>query len=181
MTVAMISGQCSLLLVKFYIVSGHHDYLIMILPVTNHIAGYFMTKIENIRSALPDIPLDVSSSSDLHCTTVWNELTAVSEADVMEIITKSLSPSCLLDPLPSWIVKKHLDVLLLVITSVVNRSLAEGVVPEPLKTAIIVPLHNIWLTSNALQLALLLGSGNMILSLTISQSCIGYQLSRALT
>ena len=106
--------------------------------LANHFAEYFMTKIENIRCALPDIPLD--SSSDLHCTTVWNELTAVSEADVMEIITKSPSPSCLLDPLPSWMVKQHLDVLLPVITSIVNRSLAEGVVPELLKTAIIIPL-----------------------------------------
>ncbi|XP_072016875.1 uncharacterized protein [Amphiura filiformis] len=82
--------------------------------LADRFADYFMTKIENIRSALPP---DASTSQESQGTSVWNEFTSVSEADVMEIITKSPSPSCLLDPLPSWMVKDHLDVLISAITS----------------------------------------------------------------
>ena len=70
----------------------------------------------------------------------WHTFTNVSEADVREIITKSPCPSSLLDPLPSWLVKQQLDVLLPAITAIVNRSLAEGFVPESLKSAIVMPL-----------------------------------------
>ena len=65
----------------------------------------------------------------------WQTFTNVAEADVREIIAKSPCPSSLLDPLPSWLVKQQLDILLLAITAIVNRSLAEGFVPESLKSA----------------------------------------------
>jgi hypothetical protein len=109
--------------------------------LANRFAESFMSKVENIRSVLPEITPDVSNSLRSQCTFEWNKLTSVSEDDVREIIAKSPSPSCLLDPLPSWMVKQHLDVLLPAITSIVNMSLVQGVVPKPLKTAIIIPLH----------------------------------------
>ena len=108
--------------------------------LANRFAGYFTAKIENIRSALPNIQSDSSDPSRSSDYDWWNAFAAVSEDDVKRIISKSPSPSCLLDPLPSWMIKEHLDVLLPTITSIVNMSLTEGLVPEPFKTAIIIPL-----------------------------------------
>ena len=61
------------------------------------------------------------------------------ESDIREIICKAPNPSCILDPLPSWLVKSLLDSPLPAITTVVNNSLRSGVVPNILKRAIIIP------------------------------------------
>ena len=53
---------------------------------------------------------------------------------------KAQSPSCLLDPLPSWMINQFLDILIPSITSLVNASLTSGVVPESFKSAIISPV-----------------------------------------
>jgi hypothetical protein len=71
---------------------------------------------------------------------VLNTFCTVSAIEVREIITKSPCPSSLVDPLPSWLVKEHLDVILPTITSIVNMSVTEGIVPASLKCAIINPL-----------------------------------------
>ena len=107
--------------------------------LANQFAHYFMSKIEAIRtichssateSDFPSLRLQYSQDK-----LSWQTFTNVSEADVVEIITKSPCPSCLLDTLPSWLVKQQLDILLLAITAIVNRSLSEGFVPESLKSA----------------------------------------------
>ena len=110
--------------------------------LANQFAHYFMSKIETIRTNMSssatesDFPSLQYSRDKLS----WQTFTNVSEADVREIIAKSPCPSSLLDPLPSWLVKQQLDVLLPTITAIVNRSLAEGFVPESLKSAIVMPL-----------------------------------------
>ena len=48
-------------------------------------------------------------------------LTTISE--IRKIIRKSASKSCSSDPVPTWLLKEHLDVLLPVITDIVNMSL----------------------------------------------------------
>ena len=53
---------------------------------------------------------------------------------------KSPSKSCLLDPWPTFLVKECIDILLPSITSLVNCSLSEGVVPDEFKMAIVIQL-----------------------------------------
>ena len=53
---------------------------------------------------------------------------------------KSPSKSCDLDPLPTDFVKKNLDLLLPVITKIINLSLQQGVFPDQFLSAIVVPL-----------------------------------------
>ena len=54
-----------------------------------------------------------------------------------EVITKSLTKSCLQDPWPTFLVKECLDILLPSIIKLVNHSLSEGVVPGGFKKAIV--------------------------------------------
>ena len=56
-----------------------------------------------------------------------------------EIVKSSKSTTCRTDPMPSKLIKQHLDVLLPLITRMVNYSLAVGVFNESWKTSIIKP------------------------------------------
>lgn len=106
--------------------------------LANRFATYFTSKIETIRLNLAS---SVSVSSEVHPTTLsWNEFNTVSETDIKDIIMKSPSASGLHDPMPTWLIKKALNSLLHSITSIVNMSLTEGVVPSSMKSAVIKPL-----------------------------------------
>ena len=66
--------------------------------------------------------------------------TDVSENKVLKIIKKSTSKSCLLDPVPTFLLKDCVEILLPSITKLVNLSLAEGVFPQKFKKAVVTPL-----------------------------------------
>ena len=69
-----------------------------------------------------------------------------------KIIGKSASKSCLSDPVPTWLLKEHLDVLLPVITDIVSLSLESGAFPDEMKRAMVKPLlKNSSLDSNLLK------------------------------
>ncbi len=107
--------------------------------LANKFADCFHSKIETIRSNMKPSGIEQSDQCSNDNLT-FNAFDNVSVADISEIIAKSPSPSSLIDPVPSWIVKQQLDVLLPAITDIVNKSLTEGVVPDELKRAIINPL-----------------------------------------
>ena len=48
--------------------------------------------------------------------------------------------SCLLDPVPTLLLKDFVDILLSLITKLINLSLAEGVFPQKFKKAVVTPL-----------------------------------------
>ena len=66
--------------------------------------------------------------------------TQVTQDEIGEIISKSPTKSCLLDPLPTFLIKECIDILLPSITKLVNCSLCEGLVPADFKKAVITPL-----------------------------------------
>ncbi len=65
----------------------------------------------------------------------------MSEEIVRKIIKDSLSKSCSLDPLPTWLLKQCIDTLLPVITGIVNLSLSMATFPDNFKEAI--PISNL--------------------------------------
>ena len=60
--------------------------------------------------------------------------------DIRELAATLLSKFCVLDPLPSSIIKQCADLLLPTITNIVNLSFREGCVPTCLKSAVLSPL-----------------------------------------
>ena len=50
------------------------------------------------------------------------------------------SKSCSLDPLPTFLLKDCVDILLPSLTKLVNASLSEGLFPDDFKKAIVTPL-----------------------------------------
>ena len=105
----------------------------------DHFATFFLNKIMKIRE---------SFSSSESCNMVHppfdppklTVFTQVTQDEIGKIISKSPTKSCLLDPLPPFLIKECIDILLPSITKMVNCSLWEGLVPDGFKKAVVTPL-----------------------------------------
>ena len=95
--------------------------------LANNFADYFETKIYNIRKELDTIKLLPSDYSSVDMASRSNcelkEFTIATTEEVRHIVNKFSSKSCCLDPVPSSVFVKHLDLLVPVITNIVNLSL----------------------------------------------------------
>ena len=103
-------------------------------------SNFFVDKITIIPSKFPDDNelRSVHPSYDIHF--LMNTLTLATEADIKKLIMKSKSTSSDLDPFPTSLLKDCLDVLIEPITSIIDKSLQEGVFPDQCKKAYIRPL-----------------------------------------
>ena len=110
--------------------------------LANDFGEFFSTKISNIMDYLDGIQTDIPIQADPPRTVVrpLQEFRPVTQEEVKEIISSSPSKSCDLDPLPTNVLKQCLDVLLPVITLMINLSLRLGYFPEAWKLALIIPL-----------------------------------------
>ena len=68
------------------------------------------------------------------------EFTPVSEDELRKIVSKPPNKTSSLDPIPTWLLKKCIDTLLPVISSIINNSLRVGSFPLVLREAVITPL-----------------------------------------
>lgn len=60
--------------------------------------------------------------------------------DIRELTATLFSKSCVLDPLPSSIVKQCIDLLLPTVANIINLSLRDGCMPTCLKSVVLSPL-----------------------------------------
>lgn len=74
------------------------------------------------------------------CPYHLSELSFIDAAEIWKVITKSAYKSCKLDPIPTVLLKECVDILLPVITVIINQSLATGVVPDVFKSAVVTPM-----------------------------------------
>ena len=110
--------------------------------LANDIGKSFVRRIENIRRDTDAISL---SPSDLSLVPPHRQATdqtlhsfdTLSERCVNDLIKNSAKKSCTLHPWPSTLVCDALDVVLPVITNVVNSSLSTGHFPNVWKEAIV--------------------------------------------
>ena len=115
--------------------------------ITNDIGRYFVRKVENIRNEIDATPIS-QSDCDLvppdkpvvDTNVILRSFRNLSEQDIYDLIQKSAKKSCVLDPLPTTLVCDSLDVLLPVITKLVNTSLSTAHFPTEWKQAIVSPL-----------------------------------------
>ena len=115
--------------------------------IANDIGRYFVRKVENIRNEIDATPIS-QSDRDLvppdkpvaDTNVILRSFRNLSEQDIYDLIQKSVKKSCVLDPLPTTLVCDSLDVLLPVITKLVNTSLTTAYFPTEWKQAIVNPL-----------------------------------------
>ena len=109
-------------------------------------SDFFVTKIENLRNVI--LSSVSTSSSALSCNImehekpehVFDQFVPATGKEIKEIIQNSKTTSCLLDPIPTSILKHLLPVLLPVITTIINKSLETGIFPTSFAHALVVPL-----------------------------------------
>ena len=63
-----------------------------------------------------------------------------SPSDVKRIVMTSAAKSFELDPLPTSLLKTHIDFLCPVLARIINASLSSSVVPPPMKHAVVIPI-----------------------------------------
>ena len=105
-------------------------------------SSYFFDKILRIRN---DLEPYVRQSADNHDSTSSGEshltdFSPVSIEEVRKLIMDSPSKSCDLDPLPTWLLKAHVDAFAPFYTKLINKMFQVGCFPENLKHAVIKPL-----------------------------------------
>ena len=103
---------------------------------------FFSAKIDNLhvslKGALPS-QLSVDIPTQL-CSNMLMNFSPITPKTTRDIIMNSSTKSCVLDPLPTCILKECLDVLVIPITNIINSSLLSGQVPSILKTARVTPI-----------------------------------------
>ena len=109
--------------------------------LANRFADFFCQKIEVIRNDLfaRYTPVANSLVDAQACSAELNELERMTEDQVKSLINSCLLKTCILDPLPASIMKDCMDVLLSVLTKMINISIETPNVPVQLKEAIIRP------------------------------------------
>ena len=115
--------------------------------LANDVGKFFVRKVEHIRQDTDSICLSSADRNlvlpDGEALDITNEVLRsfgnLSERNVCELIKASAKKSCVLDPFPTNVVCDSLDVLLPVITNMVNASLSTGHFPDNWKEAIIKP------------------------------------------
>ena len=113
--------------------------------LTDKFADFFISKILDIREQLkkslrtPSLPTDQNDSQ-------WNTTICLSNfepafiEEISKLIRDSPNKSCSLDPIPTWLTKKCIDVLAPLIMEIVNLSLSTGKMPDDYKNAVLIPL-----------------------------------------
>ena len=106
-------------------------------------SDFFKSKISKIRLSLDSTPVDMSVFPlipEFHPSSHLMSLQPLSEQEVIKLIKASPSKSCSLDPLPTFMLKEHVDLIAPAITSIINMSLSSAEVPLSMKTALVKPL-----------------------------------------
>ncbi len=104
--------------------------------------NFFNEKIDNIKNTITNVDSTASSTSasfiapkeKLHC------FTTIGEKELNKLITASKPTTCLLDPVPTKLLKELSPVAEEPLLNIINSSLSLGHVPKPFKLAVIKPL-----------------------------------------
>ena len=97
--------------------------------------SFLSSKVEDIRSATSGSPPPVFTPADCDL----NSFDICLPDDISRIIRASPSKSCDLDPVPTFLIKECLDVMLPFLTRLCNVSIQSGCLPTSQKTAMVSP------------------------------------------
>ena len=100
-------------------------------------ADYFIEKITKIRDELLPVP---NYSPSKGVSSRFSNFAEISQEKVTKIVKSSKPTTCRTDPIPSSIVKDNADILIPLITSIINQSLQQGTFCNQWKLATVKPL-----------------------------------------
>ncbi|KAI2668430.1 RNA-directed DNA polymerase from mobile element jockey [Labeo rohita] len=109
---------------------------------SNDFMNFFTDKIDNIRNAITNVDYTASnmSTSFVAPKEKLQYFTTIGQEELNKLITVSKPTTCLLDPVPTKLLKELLPVAEEPLLNIINSSLSLGHVPKPFKLAVIKPL-----------------------------------------
>jgi hypothetical protein len=110
--------------------------------LANDIGEFFIQKIEHIHAQFDSSALKTSHSSVPEFSELMSRFYSfdiLNEENFKDLISKSSKTSCSLDPMPTSLVLKCQDILLPVITRMINLLLQSGVFCDEWKQALVHP------------------------------------------
>jgi len=105
----------------------------------NHFCKFFSAKITGLREELDSRHCLPPVFTAYHGP-VFEYFSQVTEGDISTLLKSMPNKSCVLDPMPTDLVKQCGDNLVPLITTIINESLNSGMVPPQFKQAVIVPI-----------------------------------------
>ena len=100
---------------------------------------FFVHKIDEIRRSFdPDRPIPTKPVE--FSGTAFAEFQFVTEDFVKTVVQEMPKRSCELDPTPTSVLYDGLDEIIPIVTSIMNKSLSSGIVPQCFKNALVKPL-----------------------------------------
>ena len=109
--------------------------------LANDFGDFFKSKVRRLLDGLDNIEHQELSVTLVDCCeSVLPSFQEVTVDEVSNILTKSAIKSSPMDPIPTDLLKRCLDLLLPHFTRVINSSLLSGVMPPSLKKAQVIPL-----------------------------------------
>ncbi len=104
--------------------------------------NFFTDRIDNIRNTITNVDSTASSTSASFIAPKekLNCFTTIGQDELNKHITASKPTTCLLDPVPTKLLKELLPVAEQPLLNIINSSLSLGHVPKPFNLAVIKPL-----------------------------------------
>ena len=104
--------------------------------------SFFTDKVRNIRKCIDDLNVHASVLGLVSAkpNTKLSSFNRVTFSNLEDVIRKLPDKTCSLDPLPTWLLKKHIPVLMPIILETVNSSLESGTFPSCLGQATVTPV-----------------------------------------
>ena len=96
---------------------------------------FFFNKIKRIREDLDSRSCDPPTFAVFEGP-LLSQFEPVTEKVISELIMKSPTKSCMLDPIPTSLAKQCLNDLVSLVTVIVNASLSTGIVPQQFQQAL---------------------------------------------
>ncbi len=109
---------------------------------SNDFMNFFTDKIDNIRNTITNVDSTASSTSASFIAPKekLQYFATIGQEELNKLITASKPTTCLLDPVPTKLLKELLPVAEEPLLNIINSSLSLGHVPKPFKLAVIKPL-----------------------------------------
>uniref|UniRef100_A0A6I8MY94 RNA-directed DNA polymerase n=1 Tax=Ornithorhynchus anatinus TaxID=9258 RepID=A0A6I8MY94_ORNAN len=106
----------------------------------NDLATYFLTKINTIRSELPNVTPPPLPSPPPTLSPTFPSFPAVSSEEIASLLASATPSTCASDPIPSHLIKTIAPALLPSLTSIFNHSISNGSFPAAFKHAHVSPI-----------------------------------------
>ena len=111
------------------------------LALANDMGSFFIKKISDLRVSL-DATENLCSTVNRHSSHCSSSFTAFRRVDMdslRKLVLRAPTKSCLLDPVPTNILKDCLDELLPILSTMLNLSLESGFFPDIWKESVVTP------------------------------------------